>query len=171
MKVAFFLGSFDPPHIGHGFVVSKALESMDFVVVVPAMQNPWKERKSTDFELRCQMCEKTFLPLGESVLINDIEKTLEAPYYSYKTLKNLKEIWNSAELYLICGSDVYDEIKNWKNSEWILENFKLLPISRDIVTVSSSQIREMVKNDETQHLSFLVTHNVEKMINENNLYK
>lgn len=76
MKVAFFLGSFDPPHIGHGYVVSKALESMDFVVVVPTMQNPWKERKSTDFELRCQMCEKTFLPLGESVLINDIENLL-----------------------------------------------------------------------------------------------
>lgn len=109
--------------------------------------------------------------MGESVLISDIEKTLEPPYYSYKTLKNLKEIWNSVELYLICGSDVYDEIKNWKNSEWILENFKLLPISRDIVTISSSQIREMVKNDETQHLSFLVTHNVEKIINENNLYK
>ena len=169
MKIAFFLGSFDPPHIGHGYVVSKALESMDFVVVVPTMQNPWKEHKATDFELRCQMCEKTFLPLGESVLINDIEKTLEPPYYSYKTLKNLKEIWNSAELYLICGSDVYDEIKNWKNSEWILENFKLLPISRDDVPISSTDIRNLVGNNEDPNP--FVTHNVKKIINENDLYK
>lgn len=112
---------------------------------------------------------KTFLPLGESVLINDIEKTLEPPYYSYKTLKNLKEIWNSAELYLICGSDVYDEIKNWKNSEWILENFKLLPISRDDVPISSTNIRDLVRNDEDPYP--FVTHNVKKIINENNLYK
>lgn len=169
MKIAFFLGSFDPPHIGHAYAASRALEEMDFVVVVPTMQNPWKENKATDFEIRCKMCEETFKPISESILISEVEKELEPPYYSYKTLKNLKEIWNSAELYLICGSDVYDEIKDWKNSEWILENFKLLPISRDIVTISSSQIRDTVKNDES--ISFLVTHNVEKIINKNNLYK
>lgn len=171
MKIGYFLGSFDPPHIGHMHLIAQALTAMDLVVLVPTMQNPWKEEKATDFELRVKMCEKAIEPFGDKVKVFSIESELEPPYYSYKTLKNLKEIWNSAELYLICGSDVYDEIKNWKNSEWILENFKLLPISRDIVTVSSSQIREMVKNDETQHLSFLVTHNVEKMINENSLYK
>ena len=168
MKVAFFLGSFDPPHIGHAYVVSNALETMDFVVVVPTMQNPWKERKSTDFETRCQMCEETFLQLGDYVLISDIEKDLEPPYYSYKTLKKLKEVWNSAELYIICGEDVYDEIKEWKNSEWILENFKLLPVSRDVVSISSSKIRELIKNKEDTYP--FIKDEVKQIIKTNGLY-
>ena len=87
---------------------------------------------------------------------------------SYKTLKKLKEVWNSAELYIICGEDVYNEIKEWKNSEWILENFKLLPVSRDVVSISSSKIRELIKNKEDTYP--FIEDKVKQIIKINDLY-
>lgn len=168
MKIAFFLGSFDPPHVGHMHVINRALNEVDIVAVVPTIQNPWKEN-STDFELRSKMLEDMVEPFGMSVLIQEVEKELEAPYYSYKTLEKLKDIYKNHELYLICGNDVYGEMHNWKNSEWIFQNFNMLPISRNIINISSTTIRNLVK--EGKEIYPYVSKGVRSIIKENNLYK
>ena len=47
MKIALYLGSFNPFHNGHLEVVKTALTDfkMNGVIIVPTMQNPWKEEK------------------------------------------------------------------------------------------------------------------------------
>ena len=47
MKIALYLGSFNPFHNGHLEVVKTALNDfkMDKVIIVPTMQNPWKKEK------------------------------------------------------------------------------------------------------------------------------
>ena len=42
----------------------------------------------------------------------------------------MKEYYPNEELYLIVGADIVDDIANWKEGEWILENFKLIAVNR-----------------------------------------
>ena len=62
MKVGFLLGTFDPIHMGHLYMITSALNDnlVDEVVVVPTMQNVWKDHKATDFQHRCFM---TIIPI------------------------------------------------------------------------------------------------------------
>lgn len=167
MKIGIFLGSFDPPHIGHMHIINRALRDLDLVVVVPTIQNPWKEN-TTDFDIRCQMLDYMIEPFGDSVLIQEIERELEPPYYSYKTLEKLKEIYKNDELYLLCGHDVYGEMHNWKNSDWIFKNFIPLQQSRNLIKVSSTDIRNMVK--ENMEIYPYVSEEVRDIIRGRNLY-
>lgn len=157
-RIGFLLGSFDPVHIGHLYMATEALNLnlVDKVIFVPAFQNPWKE-KSIDFRHRCYMLENavSFIP---NCSISEVEKLLEPPYYSYNTLKVLKEQYPNDKLYLIVGVDVASEIKNWYKGEWILNNYKLIVVNRngylynnriDIqrnINISSTELRNMYRN-------------------------
>ena len=57
MKIALYLGSFNPFHNGHLEVVKTALNDfkMDKVVIVPTMQNPWKKEKVLDIDKRIEI--------------------------------------------------------------------------------------------------------------------
>ena len=65
MKVALYLGSFNPFHDGHLNVVKTALNDfkMDKVIIVPSMQNPWKKEKVLDFEKRRDIIARSIISL------------------------------------------------------------------------------------------------------------
>lgn len=57
MKIALYLGLFNPFHNGHLKVIQQALNDfkMDKVVIVPTMQNPWKKKKVLDINKRIKI--------------------------------------------------------------------------------------------------------------------
>ena len=59
MKIALYLGSFNPFHNGHLKVIQQALSDfkMDKVVIVPTMQNPWKKKKVLDIDKRIKIID------------------------------------------------------------------------------------------------------------------
>ena len=63
MKIALYLGSFNPFHNGHLEVVKTALNDfkMDKVVIVPTMQNPWKKEKVLDIDKRLDIIEYSIM--------------------------------------------------------------------------------------------------------------
>lgn len=121
MKIGILLGSFDPVHINHVSLISDILNLnlVDRILVCPAIQNPWKDKKAAPFEIRCQMLDAALEPLQEifpgRVLVNDFEKTFEPPVYSYKLLGLIRKNHPDDELYIICGADIIPDIKKWKN--------------------------------------------------------
>lgn len=156
-KLGLLLGSFDPIHIGHIYMATQALnlKLVDDVLFIPAFQNPWKEN-STSFWTRCHMVDLALSDL-EHCDKSTIESELNPPYYSYNTLIKIKEYYSEYDLYLIVGEDIISEIQNWYRGDWILENFKLIVVSRpnceynnkvDIpktINISSTEIRNMYK--------------------------
>ena len=199
MKYGFFLGSFDPPHLGHFAVVEKVLKEglVDRVIMVPAPQNPWKKEKPASLGIRYWMCVDGIKELGldkcmeyfnpncKEVLRNGkVEKVEGVKYYKGATvMTGTNALWDETPLmersqggvmvsysyrqlqailnqfpkkiefekYLICGTDVVDKVKEWKNGEWILDNFKLLHVARpgyeesDLPEMSSSDVRSIIK--------------------------
>lgn len=59
MKIALYLGSFNPFHNGHLKVIQQALKDfkMNKVVIVPTMQNPWKKKNVLDIDKRIKIID------------------------------------------------------------------------------------------------------------------
>lgn len=178
-KVAFLLGSFDPIHTGHLHMASASLNAdlVDEVVFVPSVQNPWKEN-SSDFRNRCFMIQLAIDDM-EHCSLSSIDYRNTEPYYSVNTLKMLKEEYPDDELFLIVGIDIVDDIKNWHEGQWILDNFKVITIARggyvgiaDIskaLEISSTEVRELAKNK--KQIYPLVPKVISQYIKRFNLYK
>lgn len=156
-KIGILLGSFDPIHMGHLYMATSALNNslVDEVVFVPSVQNPWK-KNSSGFRNRCIMVQLAIDEL-ENCQLSCIDRRTSAPHYTSNTLKLLQEQYPNNELYLIVGADVAPNIKDWYEGDWILENFKLITVSRPgcennnadipmMFDISSSYIRDLVKD-------------------------
>ena len=174
MKIALYLGSFNPFHNGHLECIKIALNDfkMDKVVIVPSMQNPWKEEKVLDINKRINIIYTSILcggivhkghyrytcgnsPLKEWVECSPIEKNLIPPYYSYATLHALKNKYCNDEVFVLCGEDTMKDIPNWMHGGKIIEDYDFLVIDRPKNSISSSFIREILrtKNKMDAHYS------------------
>ena len=156
MKIALYLGSFNPFHKGHLEVVKTALNDfkMDRVIIVPTMQNPWKKEKVLDFNkriyiIRAQLQEEFFPKQWIKIGIDNIEKFLIPPYYSYATLHALKNKYCNDEVFVLCGEDTMKDIPNWMHGGKIIEDYNFLIVDRPENSISSSLIREKIKNKES----------------------
>jgi nicotinate-nucleotide adenylyltransferase len=172
MKIALYLGSFNPFHNGHLEVVETALNDfkMDKVIIVPTMQNPWKEEKVLDIDERLYIIGRTIIVNTEymdddenpDVELSDIEKELIPPYYSYATLHALKNKYCNDEIFVLCGEDTIKDIPNWMNGGEIIKDYNFLIVDRPQNTISSTIIRNKVKNGED--ISQYVNKNVVNLI-------
>ena len=144
MKVAFYLGSFNPPHYGHLTVINEAFRNfgMDRVVVVPAMHNPTKKDKPAPFDIRCSWLERICDKFEDDVEVDRIEEEMIPPYYSYATLHALRNKYCNHETYLLIGEDLVNEIPDWMNGEQIIKDWDLLVVDRSANSLSSSEFRK-----------------------------
>ena len=163
MKIALYLGSFNPFHNGHLECIEIALNGfkMDKVIIVPTMQNPCKEKKVLDIDKRIEIIKKSLLiskkdtsipglyqfyyPKG--IGISSIEKELIPPYYSYATLHALKNKYCNDEIFVLCGEDTMKDISNWMHGGKIIEDYNFLIVDKSKNSISSNHIREMLKNN------------------------
>ena len=165
MKIALYLGSFNPFHNDHLRLVKEALLEfgMDRVVIVPTMQNPWKEEEVLDMNKRIQIIVRSCFemihkphphytcgnsPLYEWITISNIEKDLIPPYYSYATLHALKNKYCNDEIFILCGEDTIEEIPDWMLGEQIIKDYNFLVCDRPENSISSTEIRNRIKNNE-----------------------
>ena len=133
-KIGLFMGTFDPIHVGHVQIISGILNILDIdnVLVVPSMQNPWKEFKPASFADRCTMIKKAIAPFGDKCSLSPIEAFVEGTTWSYKTLSEIRKTYGDDHVYyIISGSDVLAQIPKWKNFETdIKPNFHYIGIAR-----------------------------------------
>lgn len=134
-----FLGTFNPPHIGHYSCLSSIVNcikkdhdwlDIDNIHVIPCWQNPNKE-KSISFNDRYNMCKLSFKEFEPYVFIDDIESIIK-PKYTYDLIKYFKEGQDISKIgdnfWWIITVETMEEIisNNWYNSEWLLKNNKFV---------------------------------------------
>ena len=168
MKIALYLGSFNPFHNGHLKVIKTALKDfkMDKVIIVPTMQNPWKKEKVLDIDKREAIIFELMIDYicsnNKKIYVDKIEKELIPPYYSYATLHALKNKYCNDEIFILCGKDTIKDIPDWMNGEAIIRDYDFIVVDRFSWDISSSQIREYVKLD--KDISKFVSPNVINLI-------
>lgn len=117
-RVAFFGGSFDPPHRGHLSIarVAQTALQLDRVLFAPVGAQPLKPLGSTaSFEDRVAM---TRLAIADepafAVSLADAPSSNGSPNYTFDTLFNLKsEMPSTGALFCLMGADSFLDLKRW----------------------------------------------------------
>jgi nicotinate-nucleotide adenylyltransferase len=126
-RIAFFGGSFDPPHNGHLAVAHAALQALhlDRVLFAPVAVQPLKPLgSSAGFEDRLAMTQRAICnePAFELSLIDapDPANPRKAPNYTLDTLSRLRmELPPDSTLFCLMGADSFLSLRRWHHGEAI----------------------------------------------------
>jgi len=132
MKIGLFGGSFDPVHHGHLMLARDAVEEagLDEIRLMPAARNPLKgEDAVSSGHHRMAMLEMA-VEEEPGLIADDWEVNRPPPSYTIETLRNMRERFPEAELYLVIGADNLAVFHAWKANEEILQLAQLLVFGR-----------------------------------------
>jgi len=171
--IGIFGGSFDPPHTGHLEIIQKfwgKFPKAKSLLIIPNHISPLKDRKSAnkaDILEMLQILISSFDPQKTIIRKDEIEKGNIS--YTIDTLTSLKKEFADEELFLLIGEDHLRSFHLWKDYTEILTMVRLCVYKRklqkklnsaknhtptekiiymdnQIIPVSSSEIREDLRN-------------------------
>ena len=187
IRTALFGGTFDPLHNGHLTIAKSVLEQglADEVWLLVTPCNPWKkDSKLLDDKLRYNMVAEAVKDM-EGVNASDYEFNLPKPSYSANTLRRISADYPDRQFILTIGADNWTKFSNWRDSDYILENYPIIVYPRKgykvtgltpnsvlldcpLVNISSTAIRNRTKNGEP--INHLVPNSIAQTIAEKGLY-
>jgi nicotinate-nucleotide adenylyltransferase len=189
MNIGLYFGSFNPIHVGHLIIANhilneSAVEKIWFVV---SPQNPFKESANLMNEYdRLHLVQKA-IEEDPRLKASDIEFSLPKPSYTVHTLAYLKEKYPEHHFQIIMGSDGFQNLGNWKNAEFIIENYPIIIYRRPgfevhntlnakitimdapLLDISSTHIRELIRSGKS--IRYLVPAAVEEEILASGFFK
>ena len=117
-RVAFFGGSFDPPHLGHLAVARAARDAfrLNTVLFAPVGAQPLKpEGSSASFEQRVAMLRLAIEgESGFAVTLADAPKPTGEPNFTLETLKELRaRLGADSALFCLMGADSFFALRRW----------------------------------------------------------
>ncbi|UCC12022.1 MAG: nicotinate (nicotinamide) nucleotide adenylyltransferase [candidate division WOR-3 bacterium] len=186
-RVGIFGGLFDPPHIGHLIIAQAVLDEFRLhqIIFVPA-GNPPHKRAHSSYAARYHMT-KLAIRDNRYFAISDIEKHMPGKTYTVDVVAALRASLQ-ARLYLIIGSDQWEEIGTWKRPQELFKlcrvivaprpghtldthrlSHPMLHVSKTpLLDVSSTMIRKKIKNHHS--IMYYVRADVLKYIKRKKLY-
>lgn len=131
MKIGVYGGSFNPIHLMHTKIVKNLLDKgyVDKIVILPT-GNYYKKSNLLKGEERINMLKLAFKS-DDRVSVCDYEFKNNL-ISTYRSLDYLQTIYPQDKLYFIMGADNLIHFDEWKNYEYILDNYNLIIIDRDI---------------------------------------
>ena len=121
MRLAFFGGSFDPPHVGHLLAAQDAFDqlALDRLIVIPAATQPLKSAAVTPAGLRLEMTRLTFAD-AQRFEVSDVEVQRGGVSFTVDTLEHFATRHPHAERFLLLGADVLATFGQWREPERVL---------------------------------------------------
>ena len=132
MKVGFFGGTFNPPHMAHLIVAETVREQagLDMVLWMPAGIPPHKpESRLVAPEHRLRMTELATAD-NPYFRVSDMELRREGVSYTVDTIRSLQEENPAISYALIIGGDSLRDFPGWHRPEEILERVPLVVYRR-----------------------------------------
>jgi nicotinate-nucleotide adenylyltransferase len=186
MNVAFFGGSFDPPHVAHvlGAAYVLAIGAVERVLVVPVFEHAF-DKRPVEFRHRVRMCELA-MGLLPDVSVDPIEETLGTPSRTLFTLEGLARRHPDWRFRLVIGADVLLETQKWHAFDAIERIAPPLVLGRVgfehtgtpaavLPDISSTRVRELLEHRDDSvcaaELERYVPLAVRKYIEQHGLYR
>jgi nicotinate-nucleotide adenylyltransferase len=134
-RVAFFGGSFDPPHLGHLAIARAARTALGLerVLFAPVGAQPLKPKGSTaSFADRLAMTEAAIAgEPGFEVSLADAPNAAGEPNYTLETLRRLRAgLPAGGCLYCLMGADSFASLRRWRGAPEIPFAASLIIASR-----------------------------------------
>ena len=155
-RIGIFGGAFDPIHYGHTIPTQEIIEAhqLDKVHFVPT-NIPTSSKKiiasSTDRIDMMKIC------LNDSdSIIDDREISRGGISYMIDTVESIKKDYTNANLYLLIGIDVLQNINLWKSFDKIIKTCNIIVSSRSHKSIDyvkdinkNSQLHPLISTDRT----------------------
>jgi len=185
MNVAFYGGSFDPPHVGHLLSAAYALATggFDQVLVMPVFEHAFG-KDLAPFDARLELCRACFEGLS-GVHVSSLEAELERPNYTERTLARLAADHPDWRMRVLVGSDVLADTGAWHDFAAVERLAPPYVLTRRgferpgagpalLPEVSSTEVRELLRRrherDAAERLRFLVPARVLERVTALGLY-
>ncbi len=180
-RVAFFGGSFNPPHIAHVLACALlvAVEEIDRVIVVPAFRHPFAKALAP-FDDRKAMCEiaMAWIP---GVEVSAVEAELGGESRTLHTLEHLRRAHPDWKLRLVIGADILAEAHKWFGFDAIAAIAPPIVLGRAgidtpdappplLPEVSSTQVRALVAAEAWDDVRTLLPRRVLEYVRTHGLY-
>lgn len=134
MKIGILGGSFDPFHIGHMAIITKAFEQLklDKVVIVPTTVNYYRQDKRYLFtyDEKCIIIRHFLCSCPYNVEIDTIEKDKDGSWRTIDLVQYFRKEYPNDVLYLIIGEDSFKEFKTWTRWREIIDYVRLAVANR-----------------------------------------
>ncbi len=146
-RIAFYGGSFDPPHDGHLMIARKLTElfALDEFVFIPAFHAPHKKnKKPTSAFHRFAMLALATSDKPE-MQVSKIELDQPEKPYTYETQAKLKRKSSVAEIFFVIGADSWQEINTWREWERVLTQTNIIVVTRPGSEIGFSHVTEKIR--------------------------
>ena len=198
-KTGILGGTFNPIHNGHIAIGLNAIEefNLDKILFIPTGISYFKLNTDiVDKRIRLEMT-RLIEELNDKFYVSDIEVNRDGYSYTADTIKELLDAGED-DLYYIIGADTLFSIEKWRNPEYILENVTVICTVRDDfdyvkvkekalflekeyntkilisnmkpLDISSSKIRNHIKDGKINEIKSLVPPKIFDYIIDNKLY-
>lgn len=199
MKIGLIGGTFNPIHHGHLILSEYVREQckLDKVIFIPTGLPPHKAESTVEDPVTRFDMTRLGIELNSFFDVSDIETYREGISYTIDTIIELKELYPNEDLYFIIGADSLFQLPTWKDYDKLLKimniivvnrpggennliqdkvreyadlfNSNIIEVKSPLIEISSSDIRDRVKNGKS--IKYLVPQKVEEYIMQKNLYK
>ena len=145
LKLGIYGGTFSPPHLAHVKAAEAFFRTVmpDKLLIIPDYLPPHKEIDGlVTAEDRLSMCRLAFGHM-ERTEVTDMEIQRGGRSYTYQTLEALTA--PETELYLLCGTDMFLTLTEWRNPERIFALATIAYVRRENDTKLGEKIEEMSK--------------------------
>lgn len=186
MKLGIYGGTFNPPHLGHVTAARFAMDALglDKLLLIPAAHPPHKslpeDAPSPEDRLAMAEIAADVLLLPGRAEASGMELSRPGRSYTADTLRQLREEYPGAELWLLMGTDMFLTLQHWREPEAILSLAGVCAFARsqedceealrgqadylqktfqarvrtvrlpEIVDISSTRLRELLERGEGQ---------------------
>ena len=192
-RIGIFGGTFNPIHHGHLINIELIKEKfkLDLILFIPAKIPVHKIVEDNILPSDRLEMLKLAVAGNNGFQVSGIELNRESASYTITTLEELKIIYPDDNLFLIIGSDSFNELDTWKEYKKILMEYPVIVMQRPgdlrlrddilslavnvdihreaMIEISSSMIRDRVKKG--LPVRYLTTNEVIDFINDKGLYK
>lgn len=146
-RIAFYGGSFDPPHNGHLTIARKLLEVFELneFIFIPAFHAPHKKDKkpTSAFHRFAMLCLAT---AGEDKFrVSTIEFDAPEKPFTFETQMKLKRELSEAEIFFVIGADSWAEIDTWREWEKVLTLTNIVVVTRPDYEINFSRVTKEIK--------------------------
>ena len=156
MRIGIYGGSFNPVHFGHVGLAKWVIEhtDLDELWLLVSPNNPLKSADSLAPEQERLAAVREAIKDIKGLKASDFEFSLPRPSYTANTLRALQKAYPEHEFTLVIGEDNIAIFNQWKEYEYILENFRIFVYPRHL-TAKRSFSETVFQAKPVKELTFL----------------
>ena len=131
MKLIFFGGCFDPPHMGHYEIIRKCVKKCHQFIIMPTLNSPLKNKTSSTAPHHIlQMLKLLVHDIDSTIEIDEYDFYRSGPSYTVDTIRYLQQKYPESSISMVVGADQLMKFKQWKEYNEIINSVHIISFNR-----------------------------------------